>query len=213
MIELKLIQGSDEWLQARLGKVTGTRLASAVGSPAVQKTLLNELVAERMTNQGESIFVNAAMQWGKDHEDDAIAQLGIHVFADFDKCGMMQDSDFDYFALSPDAVLVNEFGEITGGCEVKCPASKTHIEYLLADQIPKKYLLQVLGPMILSKDVNSWYFASYDPRNVSRPLFVYEATREAYSADIEKYREKLESFLTTVLLAHSGLLIGDNENV
>ena len=49
MYKLDVEQGSYEWHKLRQGCVTGTTLKSALGTPKVQETLLNKLVAERMT--------------------------------------------------------------------------------------------------------------------------------------------------------------------
>lgn len=204
MIELEFEQGSREWHQARAGRVTGTSLSSAVGTPAVQKTLMYELVAERMT-EVEIIELNTfAVLRGQELEPYAIKAAAEVTGINYDKCGMLISTINDMFGFSPDAVY-RENGIIVGGLEVKCPASKTHVKYLLADEVPKEYWWQVLAPFVASDDVQWWDFASYDDRNYHRPLFITRVNRASIESEILPAREKLCEFLDSVKSIHEGL--------
>ena len=195
MIELTMEQGSLEWHEARSGIVTSTRMNSALGTPAVQKTLLNTLVAERMAQNIYENFTSDAMQHGNDTEDMARIVAAKKLDKNFEKIGMIKSEIVDA-AMSPDAVY-REGGKIVGGLEIKCPNSNKHVEYLIDNSIPKGskgYYDQVLTPFILSDDVEWWVFMSYDYRNYQLPEFYRILMRSDIKDDIKGYREKLAAF-------------------
>ena len=64
------------FLAARAGKLTGSRMRAAMsflknGAPSSDRNnLMRDLLAERLTGESVPHYVNPAMQWGLDHEDD-----------------------------------------------------------------------------------------------------------------------------------------------
>src|SRR5688572_1709207 len=66
-------QGTPEWLQARCGKVTASRVADVIartktGYGASRANYMAELIAERLTGKPAEQYVNAAMTWGIENE-------------------------------------------------------------------------------------------------------------------------------------------------
>ena len=67
-------QGSPEWLEARAGKVTASRISDVLakvktGEAAGRRDYRAQLVAEILTgNPQESGFMNDAMRWGTEQE-------------------------------------------------------------------------------------------------------------------------------------------------
>jgi hypothetical protein len=66
-------QRTEEWIQARLGKVTASRVADVMartksGYSASRKNYMAELVCERLTRTPSEHFESAAMKWGTDTE-------------------------------------------------------------------------------------------------------------------------------------------------
>lgn len=62
-----IIQGSVEWFQQRLGKVTASRVADVVaktksGPSASRANYMAQLIAERLTGVVQESFTNGAMQ-------------------------------------------------------------------------------------------------------------------------------------------------------
>lgn len=207
MRAIKIEQGSLEWHKLRHGNVTGTTLGSAIGTLARQKTLLSKIVAERMTEVVIEELKAPAVVRGKEIEPKARQALSQHLNTRFAEVGMLASEDIDGFRLSPDGIVYNACGEIIGGCEIKCPDSKKHVEYLLGNVIPKEYYQQVYAPFLLSDQINFWYFASYDDRNYEQPLFVKKMVREDLK-EIETDRERLRAFLNRVDDAHTQLSFG-----
>ena len=73
MIDLEIKQGTEEWHQIRLGKVTASRVSDVMskiksGESAGRKNYKMDLVVERLTNTPTSSFTNAAMAWGTETE-------------------------------------------------------------------------------------------------------------------------------------------------
>ena len=204
MYKLDIEQKSFEWLKARAGNVTGTSLSSALGTPAVQKTLMYSLIADRMTEVQMSDLSTPAIDRGNELEPFAIKATSAEIAIDFEETGLLLDDKYPRFSISPDGIFEDDKGVIVGGIETKCPNSKKHVEYLMKDEIPKEYLNQVKAPFIMSDDITFWVFASFDDRNYERPLFVKTVTRDDFD-DIDECRAKLLKFLDVVNEGHMDL--------
>lgn len=107
-------QGSDAWLQARVGVITGSRFKDArdklkSGKPSGKMlSYAHDLARERCGGKAASVFVNAAMRFGTEQEpfarmayEDATGNLVEEVGFITSACGT--------FGLSPDG-LVGEDG-------------------------------------------------------------------------------------------------------
>ena len=156
-------QKSPEWFAARLGKVTASRVADVIaktksGYSTSRDNYMAQLVCERMTGtQGES-FTNAAMQWGTDQEPLARAAYEAAQDVLVDETGFVIHPRIQEAGASPDG-LVGMFGLI----EIKCPNTATHIETILSDKVPGKYITQMQWQMACTE--RQWTdFVSYDPR-------------------------------------------------
>jgi len=193
-------QGSIEWHKLRWGKVTGTSLKSAAGTPAVQNTLMYKIIGEMMTEVQIPEFTTEAMQRGNDLEPIAIAKASKTLNISFEEVAFLEDENRS-FGISPDAIY-KENGEVVGGLEVKCPNSSKHIEYILKDAVPSIYKHQVYAPFLLSDKIKFWYFVSYDDRNYEMPLFIKKIVRPA-EEEIKKLNDNLNNFLLKVKKNHS----------
>lgn len=188
-------QGSDLWLDMRLGKITGTRLKSAVGSPVVREGLIYELIAEEMSGQMEKIWVNDAMRWGTEHEEEAVRAYESATGINTEVVGFCLSSKRDYLALSPDR-LVKSGKKFVGAVEVKCPGTKTFIKYRVNNQIPDEYKWQVTNYFLVVNTLQWLDFVVYDPR-IKDPrlqLFVKRITREEAQEWIDEAEKKLVKF-------------------
>jgi hypothetical protein len=196
-------QGSYEWHKARQGIVSGTSLKSALGTPAVQKTLMYRLVSERMTEPEIDDLQPKAMVRGRELEPHARKAVVDHTGIPFQEAGMLFASDIPDFGCSPDAVSMDG-DRVVGGLEIKCPDSKKHVEYLIKDELPSEYQYQVEAPFLLDDSVEWWIFASFDDRNYERPLFTKLIERSHFK-DLDAHREKLKAFLDSVHEHHMAL--------
>lgn len=156
-------QRSTEWFNARLGKVTASRVADVIaktktGYSTSRENYMAQLVCERMTGtQGES-YNNAAMQWGTDQEPLARAAYEAAKDVLVDEVGFIVHPTINAAGASPDG-LVGDDGLI----EIKCPNTATHIDTLLSDKVPSKYNTQMQWQMACTG--RKWCdFVSFDPR-------------------------------------------------
>ena len=188
-------QGTDKWLKARLGKITGTRLKSVMGTKAAQETLMYELLAEQLSGQQEFVFVNAAMQWGTDHEDEAVQLFEKKKRKKSEAVGFCISDEFPYLGLSPDR-LVPTKGVYTKAIEVKCPTTKVALKYRAEGVIPKEYKWQVVNYFLVCETLKELDFVIYDPRIINDKLKIttINIKRAKLKNDIAKAKEALVAF-------------------
>lgn len=158
-------QGSDEWLQMRLGKLTASKFADVISKgrgSAPSKTsesYMYQLAAEIITGQPQDSFKSSAMKWGNECEPAARAAYELKHDIDVVECAFIEKDD--WIGVSPDG-LVGENGLL----EIKCPNSVTQIKRVLSGEFPKEYIAQVQGQLWVSG--REWCdFVSYDPRIIT----------------------------------------------
>ena len=158
-----IIQGSQEWLNCRIGKVTASAVADVLaktktGVSASRGNYLIKLAIQRVTGQIEESYTNEAMQWGIDNEDQARVAYEVASGNFVDQVGFVDHEIIDWFGCSPDGLVNND-----GLVEIKCPNSATHWEYFKTKEVPKKYFIQMQAQM--SCTGRKWCdFVSFDPR-------------------------------------------------
>lgn len=190
----EIIQGSPEWLQVRLGKVTASRVADVVaktksGYSASRANYLAQLVAERLTGTPADSFTNAAMQWGTATEPEARAAYEWHTGVTVETIGFVDHPLIGMSGASPDGLV-----GMDGLIEIKCPNTATHIETLLGQRVPAKYETQMLWQMTCTN--RDWCdFVSYDPRlPAPMNLFIKRVMRDAVR--IAELESEVSVFLT-----------------
>ena len=203
MRKIDVEQGSYEWHCERQGRVTGTTLKSALGSPKVQSTLMYKLIAERMTEPQVDDLSSSSVARGREMEPLARKAVEFKTGIEFTETGMLVSDEIEGFGLSPDAIY-EEGGKVIGGLEIKCPDSKKHIEYLVNNKLPKEYVDQVKAPFLMSDDIQWWYFASFDDRNYELPIFLLKITRDSFK-ELSADRTELKTFIDRVNKKHAEL--------
>jgi len=183
----EIVQGTDEWFAARLGKVTASRVADVIaktksGYSTSRDNYMAQLVCERLTNTKDAGFSSAAMAWGTETEPLARAAYEAATDVLVDEVGFINHPTIDAAGASPDG-LVGKFGLL----EIKCPNTNTHIDTLLSQQVPGKYNTQMHWQMICTG--RHWCdFVSFDPRLPSElQLFIKRVEYDSvYGAMLEK---------------------------
>ena len=156
-------QRSEEWFAARCGKVTASRVADIMartktGPSASRENYLAQLVCERMTGKPAESYSNAAMAWGTEQEPFARAAYESVKDVLVEEVGFVPHPSFSEAGASPDG-LVGEFGLV----EIKCPNTATHIQTLLEQKVPEKYITQMQWQMACTQ--RHWCdYVSFDPR-------------------------------------------------
>ena len=159
----EIIQRSDAWHEIRLGKATASRIADIIaktksGYSASRDNYMAQLICERLTGQQGESFTNAAMTWGT--ETEPLARSAFEAYADVmvEEVGFVPHPTIEMSGASPDG-LVGLFGML----EIKCPNTATHIDTLLTQTVPGKYITQMQWQMRCCE--RQWCeFVSFDPR-------------------------------------------------
>lgn len=193
-------QRTDNWYQARIGKVTASRISKLNAKPAKGKALNAlelELLTERITGQAVNNFTSPAMQWGIDTEPLARQAYELQYFCTVIETGLIDHPTIAMCGASPDG-LVGDDGLI----EIKCPNTTTHISTLVSDEVPYEYIPQMQWQMACTG--RKWCdFVSFDPRLTDKPLFIKRVYRDDKQiAELEQlvidWNDKCEKLISEI---------------
>jgi len=163
------------------GKVSGSRFKAMMTSGrrkdevfgATALTLAKRIAFERLDLiLEEDNYVSAAMQWGIDHEDEAIQKLEeIELLEVHSQQVWQQHPKYENVGVTPDGLV----GETTV-LEVKCPNTDNHIDNLLFGAQIETYKWQLQGSLWVTGR-EFCLFVSYDPR-VKKSLGINQVVRD-----------------------------------
>lgn len=184
---IDLEQGSEAWRLAKCGRVGASRVADIIaktksGWSASRITYMGQLIAERLTGVPMDSYTSQAMQWGTDTEARARAAYQFEAGVLVQKVGFVPHPVIAMAGASPDGFIGD-----AGVLECKCPNTSTHIDTLLGQSVPGKYVTQMQWQMACTG--RQWAdFVSFDPRlPESMQLFVQRVPRDnACIADLER---------------------------
>jgi putative phage-type endonuclease len=189
-------QRSDEWRAARLGKATGSRIADIVaktksGYSTSRANYGAQLVCERLTGVAAESFVSPAMAWGVEKEPEARRLYEFEHDIEVEKVGFLDHPRIAMSGASPDGLIGD-----TGLIEVKCPLTATHIDTLIGQSIPGRYVTQMQWQLAVTGRL--WCdFVSYEPRlPINLRLFVRRVHRDDRA--IAELEREVAAFLAEV---------------
>jgi len=139
IIHSNLIQGSAEWLQARLGKITASSSQSLMAAKGLGKgaeTYALELIAEIITEEPKYVPVTWQMEHGHEYEPVAREIYELNRKVKVRQVGGIQYDDSMWY--SPDG-LVGDDGLI----EIKCPQPLQHLRILTHEGLMDEYYHQI----------------------------------------------------------------------
>lgn len=181
-------QGTQEWLDLRLGIVTCSELdcllvngKGEAGFGAGAFTYMNTLIGERITGEAADPF-QGNRHTERGHEYEGIARGLYQAQADVTthQVGIILNHGIGY---SPDSLIGAE-----GLCEIKTKLPKFQVEVILADEVPKEHVAQCQGGLWVSE--REWIdFVCYWP---GMPLFIKRAYRDEVM--IRKLSERVKTF-------------------
>jgi hypothetical protein len=164
---------------------------------------MRELLAERLTGFSAPHYVNDAMQWGLDHEDEAVDYL-VYRFPQYTpKMSRFYDhASILNFGATPDRELDED-----ALLEVKCPTTTTYLDWVIAGVVPEIYRPQMCAQLLCTG--RRWCgFIAYDPRirDEKRRLFMrkYEPTPEELAkveAAAVKFLDELDALFDAFVSA------------
>lgn len=193
---LNIEQRTQEWLDARLGKITGTKLKDIVVKRGTGRKIgFYELLADRLAVDTEN---EDPMERGARLEQEAIEKFqemtGLKVDTSAGLCISDKNPNIAY---SPDG-LIKEKGKWVSSVEIKCLSTSRHLEAYFEQKIPSDYEFQVLQSFIVNEDQEDIYFVFYDPRVVSKPMFWIKKDRSEVEEDIKTYLKYQEDTLLEI---------------
>lgn len=158
-------QGTPEWFQARVGRITASKMDAVcangkAGAPSTtREAYMGELLAQRLTGRYEEDgYTNADMQRGTELEPLARVAYETKTRQMVDEVGLVLHPRNEWFGASPDGVVGDD-----GLLEIKCPRTHVHISYLLAGKPPAAYLKQMGWQAACCG--RKWVdFVSFDPK-------------------------------------------------
>ena len=187
-------QRSEEWFQARLGKVTASRVADVLakiksGESASRRNYKIQLVSERLTGERQETYINQAMQDGIDREIFARDRY-VQQFGEVEEIGFVKHPTLEAGA-SPDG-MVGEDGIL----EIKCPMGSTHTETLMTQDVPSRYIPQIQFQLLVTG--RKWCdFVSYNPM-FPEHLQVFVKRVEADPVYQKELESEVKQFLSEV---------------
>lgn len=193
MSNAKLIQGSQEWLDARLGKVTASRVPDVMMAPdkAGYRNYMAELICERLTGVQAEFIKTKPMERGTELEPEARARYMIETGEIVEEVGLIDHPTIAMFGASPDGLI-----SLDGGLEIKCPNTATHLDTLETGQPKKEYILQMQVAMACTKR-KWWDFVSYDNR-LPEHLAFFKTRIHRDEAKITEIEMAVTSFLAAL---------------
>jgi hypothetical protein len=190
-----IIQGTDEWLDLRSGKVTASvgstlwvdgKLENGFGAGAM--TLLSKIVEERLTGtKREGFGGSKATEFGHINEPNARLHYERETFQSVKEVGFIGLGD--WVGSSPDGLV----GDI-GGVEIKCLPTQ-HIDVIETGTCKdhKKFVAQCMFNLYVSR--REWwdlvYYHPHFPKHLQMKVF------RVFPDDIlfAKYRKRIKSFV------------------
>lgn len=181
-------QYSMQWWAIRRGVPTasmfGKIITPAKGELSKQADdYIHQLIADQYDPEYGEVedYVSAAMRNGTQMEPEARRFYEFERDCTVDEVGFCIDDD-GRFGCSPDGLVGGD-----GGLELKSPLAKTHIAYLIADELPDAYKPQVHGSLVVTGR-EWWDFMSYVP---GFPPLLIRVEPDEYT---EKVRKALDDF-------------------
>ena len=150
-IHADLLQGSDEWLQARCGILTASEMKLII-TPTLKAAKndkasahLYELLAQRITGYVEPRYISDDMLRGQQDEIEARMLYAKH-YAPVDEVGFITNDKWGFtLGYSPDG-LVGDDGLI----EVKSRRQKFQAETIISGAVPEDYRIQIQTGLLVS---------------------------------------------------------------
>lgn len=188
---IKKFENKEDWFEGRKGKFTGSKLKNIVVKRGTgEKIGFYETIAERIAENPDD---ENAMERGIRLEDEAVQKFTEKTGKQVDTSLVIWErEDRPDIAISPDGFIgKNE------ALEIKCLSSAKHIEAYLTQTIPEEYEFQKLQYFIVNEELETLYFALYDPRMPEHlQLHYFIVKRDEVKEDVDYYlayqKEKLE---------------------
>lgn len=204
-IETKYPQRSDEWLEFRKGKVTGSKLKNIIVKRGNKKKIgFYELMAERIATL-DGYEEESPMNRGTLLEDEALGVFEKNTGKKVEHKDSICISDEDKnMILSPDGLIKvseDKEDEYSEALEIKCLSTANHLRAFFEKEIPSDYEEQAMQYFIINPELKKLHFNFYDPRlkNFKKvESFTIEIERFKVAETIQLYKDYQKQVLKEV---------------
>lgn len=194
MIWVDVIQNTDAWWLEKLGKPSASNASCIVtmdGSPSKQREgYMNELAAERVTGQRDPVaFKNGYLDQGNERQEESKKLYELMHDCQVTPGGVCYPDEKKLYLCSPDGLILGSHG-----LEMKNPAPKTQVKYLIKKDLPSDYFSQVQMSLLIT-GFEFWDFMSYSPG--LKPLLIRVTRNEKFigslKTEMERFCSELDS--------------------
>ena len=168
-----MLQGSDEWKDARRGRITMSKAkALTTGGKGLTRTsYLIDVASEIITGVTAETFKSWKMERGNILEPFARDAYKAHTGNEISQVGLGYLNKERRISGSPDGLGVNL------GMEIKCQDPKKHLATIINGFEPKEFDPQIQGSMwIFEKEC--WEYVSFCPEFPEQPIFIHRVYRD-----------------------------------
>lgn len=184
-------QGSEEWIQSRLGKFTASKAGDLMlrqknGKPlAARANYIIDVTLERLTGEAPEFYQSDAMREGTERERTAALAYSFQTGNETEQTGFWH---YEYYGASPDDLVIGK----KRGVEYKNPKPATHYDTLMKKEIPPYYYWQIIQNLLVT-GYDEWDYVSYHPKfPPEAQLFIKTVYRSDAQADIDWLKAELE---------------------
>jgi hypothetical protein len=175
-----------EWLDARKGRITGSRLKDIEPKKNGEKKIeFYKVLSERLLDPShEEPKDENTMHRGNRLEGKALEIYKEQKNPEIeDNLVLWMRDDNEWMAVSPDAVTKDGLGAV----EVKCLNPARHLEVLLTNTIPEEYEYQGRQYFIVNDKLEWIDFCFYEPRlRIADKFFIKRVNRADILAKLEE---------------------------
>lgn len=171
---IDITQGSDEWLDYRKGRISGTMLGELYSKRGTRKIGFYDLIAQRLSLEPDD---ENRMDRGLRLEEEAIEKFTEITKKKVERVGICVHDKYPNIINSPDGLIKNG-DEYTEAIEIKCLSPARHLQAVIENKVPPEFEAQKMQYFIVNPGLKTLYFMFYDPRIVSAPVHIIEVKRE-----------------------------------
>lgn len=200
MIIFQAPQNTDEWLENRKGKISGSKLKDIIVKRGTGRKIgFYQLLADKLAIDEQ---VDNPMERGSQLENEALDLFSKEASKKIEQVGLCVSDENPNIALSPDG-LIKKGKKYPEAVEVKCLNSAKHLEAFFEKKIPDEYHEQAMQYFIVNENLETLYFVFYDPRIIVKPIHWIEVKRK----DIEDEIQYLKDYQIQTLKEVEELLV------
>lgn len=192
MIYHDIEQNTEQWLQLRSGKFTGSIASTLFMGKTTKgyKDLIYQVAYERLFNEpcGDG-FKNFWTDRGHELEPIALEQYQLDNFVKGKSGGFCELNE--WVGCSPDFILPNN-----KLVQVKCPKFSTQIDYLITKKVPSDYYAQCQFEIMVT-GLNECDLYMYHPR--LKPLTITIKRDNAFIKEIETELETAKKSVELII--------------